>query len=100
MNTTDILSQFSKSQKMLALIIILGFPVVSFLGGKYIDTDDCRPIIEENLNLHNDIVNLSTLIRQKRAVDLEPPVYLKSGGKNISVQEIVENNIDSIIKKY
>ena len=65
-NYSKIIELIPVKYRILALLILVTLPVVSFLGGKYLDTSDCREIIDENKELHNDFAEASKKIRELR----------------------------------
>lgn len=67
---TEIVKLISVKQRIFALFLILMFPVLSFLGGKFLDNNDCRSLIEENKLLHGDLIEISQLIRKQRMRDV------------------------------
>lgn len=62
---SDILSQFTQAQRIFVLIITLGVTSATYLISDYMSNDDCRPIIEENLRLHQDFLTISRMIRER-----------------------------------
>lgn len=64
---SDILKQFALPQRLMVLIIILSTIVLI----QYLKTDDCRPIIDENIKMHKDFVTLSEMLRKRNLSDLE-----------------------------
>jgi hypothetical protein len=62
---SDILSQFSHTQRVFVLIITLCFTSGTYLISNYMGNDDCRSIIEENLRLHEDFLTISRMIRER-----------------------------------
>lgn len=65
----DILKQFTPAQRLVVLVLLLFFTSVTFLLPQYFKTDDCRPIIEENLKMHQDFVKISAMLRNQRTVE-------------------------------
>lgn len=64
---SDILKQFALPQRLMVLVIILSTIVLI----QYLKTDDCRPIIDENIKMHKDFVTLSEMLRKRNLSDLE-----------------------------
>lgn len=62
----NILKQFTQKQRLVVLIILLFFTTGSILISQYLKTDDCRPIIEENLKMQNDFVKILEILRAER----------------------------------
>ena len=55
--------------RSLVLVLLLTFTAGSILLSQYLKTDDCRPIIEENLKMQDDFVKISELLREERLKD-------------------------------
>ena len=49
----DILKRFAPAQRLLVLVLLLSFTTGGVLTSQYFKTDDCRPIIEENLKMQD-----------------------------------------------
>ena len=58
----DILKQFTKGQRLLVLVLLL----ITILLMGYFKQDDCRPIIQENLKMHEDFLKISQMLREER----------------------------------
>jgi len=58
-----ILKQFTSSQRMIVLVLLLAFTSGSILLSQYLKTDDCRPLIEENMRMHQDFAKISAMLR-------------------------------------
>ena len=69
-NWSEIISQISVKQRVFALFLILLFPVISFLGGKFLDNNNCRGFINENKLLHKDLAEISRLIREEKTKEI------------------------------
>ena len=65
----DILKQFTPAQRLLVLVLLLSFTTGGVLTSQYFKTDDCRPIIEENLKMQNDFVKILEILRAERLKD-------------------------------
>ena len=65
----DILKQFTQKQRLVVLIILSFFTTGSILISQYLKTDDCRPIIEENLKMQDDFVKILEILRAERLKD-------------------------------
>jgi len=61
-----ILKQFTQSQKLIVLILLLVFTSGSVLISQYLKTDDCRVLIDENLKMHEDFAKISAMLRAER----------------------------------
>lgn len=61
-----ILKQFSQTQRLTVLVLLLSFATGGFLLSQYFKTDDCRPIIEENLKMQEDFVKIAEMLRAER----------------------------------
>ncbi len=62
----NILKQFTQAQRLIVLILLLSFTTGSYLISQYLKTDDCRPLIEENLKMHTDFAKISAMLRVQR----------------------------------
>lgn len=62
----NILKQFSQTQRLIVLILLLSFTTGSILISQYLKTDDCRPIIEENFKMQEDFVKIAEMLRAER----------------------------------
>lgn len=67
----DILKQFTQTQRLFVLVLLLSFTTGAFLVSQYLKTDDCRPIIEENLKMQDDFVRIVELLRKERLKENE-----------------------------
>lgn len=65
----DILKQFTPAQRLIVLVLLLSFSTGAVLTSQYLKTDDCRPLIEENLKMQDDFVKIAELLRQERLKD-------------------------------
>ena len=65
----DILKQFTQAQRLIVLILLLSFSTGGILVSQYLKTDDCRPLIEENLKMQNDFAKISAMLREERLKD-------------------------------
>ena len=63
---SNILQQFSSSQRLVVLILLLIFTSSSFVASQYLKTDNCRPLIEENLRMQEDLIKISEILRKER----------------------------------
>jgi flagellar biosynthesis protein FliP len=59
----NILKQFTQTQRLIVLILLLSFTTGSYLISQYLKTDNCRPLIEENLKMHEDFAKISAMLR-------------------------------------
>ncbi len=62
---SDILKQFTPTQRLIVLVLLLSFTSGSLLLSQYLKTDDCRPIIEENIRMHQDFAKISAMLRSQ-----------------------------------
>jgi hypothetical protein len=62
----DILKQFTQTQRLIVLILLLSFTTGSILISQYFKTDDCRSLIDENLKMHEDFAKISSMLREER----------------------------------
>ena len=62
----NILKQFTQSQRLIVLILLLSFSTGGILISQYLKTDDCKPLIEENLKMQNDFAKISAMLRAER----------------------------------
>lgn len=67
----NILKQFTHAQRLIVLILLLSFTTGSYLIAQYLKTDDCKPIIEENLKMHEDFAKISSMLREARMIKQE-----------------------------
>ncbi len=67
----DILKQFTQTQRLIVLILLLSFTTGGVLFSQYLKTDDCRALVEENLKMHSDFVKISEILRTQRLKDTE-----------------------------
>lgn len=61
-----ILKQFTQSQRLIVLILLLSFTTISVLISQYMKTDDCSEIINENLKMQQDFAKISAMLRKER----------------------------------
>jgi hypothetical protein len=94
---SEILSQFTQAQRIFVLIITLGFTSTTYLISNYMINDDCRPIIEENLRLHQDFLTISRMIRERElnSLNAETESMVSSSPLETSVESTTIQ--DSII---
>jgi hypothetical protein len=62
----NILKQFTQAQRLIVLILLLSFTTGATLVSQYLKTDDCKPLIEENLKMHEDFAKISAMLRAER----------------------------------
>lgn len=60
----DILRQFTPSQRLAVLVLLLAFTSGTLLVSQYLKTDDCRPLIEENKKMVRDFATISAILRK------------------------------------
>jgi hypothetical protein len=51
----------------------------SYIITNYLKTDDCRPLIEENLKLQSDFIKISELIREREMSKHVSEAHMESG---------------------
>ena len=62
----NILKQFSQPMRFFVLIVLLINTSGAYLVSQYLKTDDCKPIIEENLKMHEDFAKISAMLRAEQ----------------------------------
>ena len=62
----NILKQFTQTQRLIVLVLLLSFSTGGILVSQYLKTDDCKPLIEENLKMQNDFARISAMLRAER----------------------------------
>lgn len=65
----NILKQFTQSQRLIVLVLLLTFTFGSYSLSVYLKTDDCRSLMEENIKMHEDFVTISKMLREERMRD-------------------------------
>ena len=65
----NILKQFTQAQRLIVLILLLSFTTGSYLVSQYLKTDDCKPIVDENIKMHEDFAKISAMLRAERMRD-------------------------------
>ncbi len=60
----EILEQFTMGQKIFVLILLLVFSSGTFLVSQYLKRSDCQSLVEENKNLIDDFVKVSSMVRE------------------------------------
>lgn len=63
---SGILKQFTPAQRLVVLVLLLIFTSLSLVLSQYFKTDDCRPLIEENIKMHSDFAKISEMLRKQR----------------------------------
>ena len=103
----DILKQFTQTQRLVVLVLLLSFTTGSILISQYLKTDDCRALIDENIKMQNDFAKISAMLREARMVtqetllDTVKIVQVESGSKPESHPMVIEDNspiMDQIFK--
>lgn len=61
-----ILKQFTQTQRLIVLILLLSFTTGSILLSQYLKIDDCRALIDENIKMQNDFAKISSMLRAER----------------------------------
>ena len=100
----SILKQFTQSQRLIVLILLLSFTTGGVLLSQYLKTDDCRPIIDENLKMQEDFVKISTMLRAERLkketyTDSSAAEPIGSGIDNTNVMDSILSIAESNSKK-
>lgn len=98
----DILKQFTQTQRLIVLILLLSFTTGSILISQYLKTDDCRSIIDENLKMHEDFAKISSMLRKKIVEEnMIDSTMAMTGSKDEPASEgvIEETNINDEILK-
>ena len=98
----DILKQFTQTQRLIVLILLLSFTTGSILISQYLKTDDCRSIIDENLKMHEDFAKISSMLRKKVVEEnMIDSTMAMTGSKDEPASEgvIEETNINDEILK-
>ena len=65
----NILKQFTQTQRLIVLILLLSFTTGATLVSQYLKTDDCKPLIDENLKMHEDFAKISAMLRAERMLN-------------------------------
>lgn len=97
---SDIIKQISVKQRLLALFLLLMFPVLSFLGGKYLDNNDCRDFIEENRLLHGDLIEISRLIRKQKLDQALAEVNTEIATESMKMENVKSMRNDEMVEIY
>jgi hypothetical protein len=87
----QILKQFTSSQRLIVLVLLLIFTSGSILLSQYLKTDDCRPLIEENIKMHQDFARISAMLRSQALKEEK----ISSGPASDSSASTVVNENDS-----
>lgn len=92
-----ILKQFTRAQRLLVLILLLSFTTGTYLLSQYLKTDDCRPVIEENLKMQQDFVKIAEMLRKERLKEFE---HSDSTAASQGPEEISTDNkmVDQILQ--
>lgn len=103
---SNILSQFTSQQRLLVLIVLLVFTSGTYLLSTLLKQDDCKMLIDENLELQNDLVTISRMVRELRKAELNINNYVvrdtvfitESFEPTMEIYEIIEgSNTDEYI---
>jgi len=73
---STILSQFTTQQRLFVLLILLVFTSGTYLISTFMKKDDCKSLIDENIELQNDLVTISRMVRELRKVELNTVNYV------------------------
>ncbi len=87
----DILKQFTNSQRVFVLFLLLFFSTLPVVIVQWMKTDDCRTLMQENLKMQNDFAIISQMLREERMKSLT------GMGKNFVIRDsfFVPNNLVS-----
>jgi flagellar biosynthesis/type III secretory pathway M-ring protein FliF/YscJ len=97
----DILKQFTSSQRVIVLFLLLFFSTIPVVVVQWMKTDDCKPLIDENLRMQQDFAKISTILREERMKSLKTFVLdtALTETTNILVEETDPNlAIDKVIE--
>jgi hypothetical protein len=70
----NILREFSSAQRLVVLILLLSFTTFGAITMQYLRTDDCRPLREENLQMQEDFIRISRILRNAEPYLIEERV--------------------------
>ena len=87
----NILKQFTQAQRLIVLILLLSFTAGSYLISQYLKTDDCRPLIEENLKMHNDFATISAMLRAQRLKENQIQLDTVTNGSVINDNSLMDS---------
>jgi len=99
----DILKQFTPAQRLIVLVLLLSFTTGAVLASQYLKTDDCRPLIEENLKMQDDFVKIVELLRKERLRDTliqSDTVAVLTDEKPVQVESTMMNRILEIAESH
>lgn len=99
----EILEQFTMGQKIFVLILLLAFSSGTFLVSQYLKRSDCQSLVEENKNLIDDFVKVSSMVRELKLEVLActevavEPLNIVSGASNTveAAEEAFETYLDT-----
>ncbi len=99
----EILEQFTMGQKVFVLILLLTFSSGTFLVSQYFKRSDCQSLVEENKNLIEDFVKVSSMVRELKLEVLActeiavEPLNIISGASNTieAAGEVFEAHLDT-----
>jgi hypothetical protein len=98
----DILKQFTRTQRLVVLILLLSFTTGTYLTSQYWKTSDCESLIEENLKMQEDFIKISKILREERLANLGISDSTAAGSteENLpkSSPESSSNHMDEILK--
>ena len=103
---SNVLSQFTSQQRLLVLIVLLVFTSGTYILSTLLKQDDCKMLIDENLELQNDLVTISRMVRELRKAELNINNYVvrdtvfitQSFEPTMEIYEIIEeSNTDEYI---
>lgn len=103
---SNVLSQFTSQQRLLVLIVLLVFTSGTYILSTLLKQDDCKMLIDENLELQNDLVTISRMVRELRKAELNINNYVvrdtvfitESFEPTMEIYEIIEgSNTDEYI---
>lgn len=86
------------------LILLLTFASGSLLISQYLKTDNCKPLIEENLKMQEDFAKISAMLRAERLkketyTDSSAAEPIGSGIDNTNVMDSILSIAESNNKK-
>jgi hypothetical protein len=98
---STILSQFTTQQRLLVLLILLVFTSGTYLISTFMKKDDCKNLIDENIELQNDLVTISRMVRELRKVELNTVNYVTRDTVFVSqtpptILEFYEEEVDEV----
>lgn len=93
----NILKQFTQAQRLFVLVLLLSFSTGGVLISQYLKTDDCRPLIEENLKMQNDFAKISAMLRAERLKETQ--IKLDTIVNEGEVTQLPDNSSNEIMNE-